>query len=143
MVFLAADEGFHLFFETFKLAYKGELSDRFYPYQAQAILKLRRQKDLVIVDVGGRVQPEKLPVLEACSHYLIISAQPNQMEPWHEFCRDRGNLRCVGAIASSLDTVEIIHQSVPFLKMTSGPWIAGACEGVPEALLEGVRAIIP
>lgn len=129
--------------ETFKLVYKGELSDRFYPYQAQAILELRRQKALVIVDVGGKVQPEKQPVLEACSHYLIISAQPNQVDPWHEFCRDRGNLRCVGAIVSSLDTVETIHQSAPFLKVTCGPWLSGQSARIPPPLLEAVRSLIP
>ncbi|WP_008308402.1 hypothetical protein [Leptolyngbya sp. PCC 6406] len=129
--------------ETFKLAYKGELTQHFYPNQAQAILQLRRQKDLVIVDVGGRVQPEKLPVLEACSHYLIISAQPNQVNPWHEFCRDRGNLRCLAVVASTLDPVEIIHRREPFLEMTCGPWVSGTETRVPEVLWEGVRSIIP
>jgi CRISPR-associated protein Csx3 len=62
--------------EAFKLFYKGGLTNGFFPYQAQAILQLRRRKPLVIVDVGGMVQPEKVPVLEACSHYLVISSKP-------------------------------------------------------------------
>ena len=129
--------------EAFKLAYKGDLTDEFYPYQAQAILQLRRQKALVIVDVGGRVQPEKQPVLEACSHYIIISSRLDEIKKWHEFCRDRGNLRCVAVMASTLDRIETIHRREPFLEMTCGPWIAGASEGVPEVLLEAVRSLLP
>lgn len=84
--------------ETFKLVYKGELTERFYPYHADAILRLRRQKPLVIVDVGGRVQVQKVPVLEACSHYLIISRDRAEVEHWHEFCRERGNLQPLAVI---------------------------------------------
>jgi CRISPR-associated protein Csx3 len=129
--------------ETFKLAYKGELTDTFYPYQAQAILQLRRQKSLVIVDVGGKVQPEKQSVLEACSHYLIISSVSTEVEKWHEFCRDRGNLRCVATITSSLDRLEIIHRREPFLEMTYGPWISGITHQMPSSLLEAVRSLLP
>ena len=128
--------------EGFKVSYKGELTESFYPHQAHAILQLRRQKPLVIVDVGGRVQPEKQPVLEACSHYLIISSQPDEVERWHEFCRDRGNLRCVAVINSTLDQVEMIHRREPFLEITCGPWIAGDCNGVPKVLLDEVRSLL-
>jgi CRISPR-associated protein Csx3 len=124
--------------EAFKLAYKGELTDAFYPYQAQAILQLRRQKSLVIVDVGGKVQPEKQPVLEACSHYLIISSKSDEVKKWHEFCRDRSNLRCLSVITSSLDRIEIIHRREPFLEMTCGPWTSGANLRLPEVLMEQV-----
>jgi CRISPR-associated protein Csx3 len=76
--------------EAFKAMNKGGLTEGFFPYHAHGILQLRRQKALVIVDVGGMVQPEKQPILEACSHYLIISSKPEEVERWHEFCRDRG-----------------------------------------------------
>ena len=128
--------------EAFKLAYKGELTDTFYPYQAQAILQLRRQKSLVIVDVGGKVQPEKQPVLEACSHYLIISSKSDEVKKWHEFCLDRSNLRCLSVITSSLDRIETIHRRDPFLEMTCGPWISRASIPVPEVLLEAVRSLV-
>ena len=101
--------------EIFKLFYKGDLTQRFFPYHAQAILQLRRQKSLVIVDVGGKVQPEKQPILEACSHYLIISSKPTEVAKWHEFCSDRGNLRCLAVMNSTLDNIEMIHRREPFL----------------------------
>nr|WP_235620306.1 CRISPR-associated ring nuclease Crn3/Csx3 [Prochlorothrix hollandica] len=126
--------------EAWKNQYKGTLTDRFFPYHAQAILNLRRQQRLVIVDVGGKVQPEKQPLLEACSHYLIISSNPREIEPWHEFCRDRGNLQPVAVIHSSLDSGFSLHQEMPYLELTAGPWIAGQTSKIPPVLLDRIRS---
>lgn len=128
--------------ETFKAANKGGLTPQFFPYHAQTILQLRRQKALVIVDVGGKVQPEKQPILEACSHYLIISSQIEEVEKWHEFCRDRGNLKPVAVIHSTLEPCEQIHQEYPFLEMTCGPWLAGQTPLIPSILLQQIQILI-
>ncbi len=129
--------------EAFKTTNRGELTDRFYPYHAQAILNLRRQKQLVIVDVGGKVQPEKQPILEACSHYLIISSDPAEIAPWHEFCRDRGNLKAIAVIQSSLEPCEILHQREPYLELTCGPWKMGYPCVLPDLLMNSLRALMP
>lgn len=128
--------------EIFKAANKGGLTPEFFPYHAQAILELRRKKNLTIVDVGGMVQPEKQPILEACTHYLIISSKPEAVEPWHEFCRDRGNLIPVAVIHSRLEPCETIHQEQPYLEITCGPWVRGGATGVPEVLLERVKGLL-
>ena len=125
--------------EAFKLFYKGSLTAGFFPYQAQAILQLRRRKPLVIVDVGGRVQPEKVPMLEACSHYLIISSNPDEVKKWHEFCRDRGNLSLLAVVHSSLDETCQLHQHEPVLEMTCGPWRQGHVPHLPEILLSEIQ----
>ncbi len=96
--------------EIMKVANKGELTQGFFPYHAPAILELRRQKSLVIVDIGGMAQPEKQPILEACSHYLIITSNPDEVTKWHEFCRDRGNLSTVAVMHSTLETCEEVNQ---------------------------------
>ncbi len=128
--------------EAFKAMNKGGLTEGFFPYHAHGILQLRRQKALVIVDVGGMVQPEKQPILEACSHYLIISSKPEEVERWHEFCRDRGNLTPVAVIHSKLEDCEITHQQEPYLEMTCGAWIQGKVRPIPEALMERVRGLV-
>ncbi|GAC1464553.1 MAG: hypothetical protein NVS2B14_09970 [Chamaesiphon sp.] len=128
--------------ETFKAANRGELTEQFFPYQAQAILNLRRQKSLVIVDVGGMVQPEKQPMLEACTHYLIISSQPEAVDSWHEFCRDRGNLTPVAVIRSTLENCEVIKQHQPFLEITCGPWVWDQKVSIPVILLECFQKLI-
>ena len=124
--------------EAFKQANKGQLTEGFFPYQGEAILNLRRQKELVIVDVGGKVQPEKQSVLEACTHYLIISAKPEEIEPWHDFCR-QGGLAPVAVVHSVLEEKVEIVQREPFLEMVSGPWIMGQTKGVPAVLKTEVR----
>lgn len=126
--------------EAFKLAYKGGPSDRFFSHQALGILQLRRQQSLVIVDVGGRVQPEKVPVVEACSHYLVISRDPAAIDPWHEFCRDRGNLQPLAVIHSTATQRLEIHRRQPYLEITCGPWLPGETP-VPGVLLELVQAL--
>ena len=128
--------------EGYKRANKGGLTPDFFPYHGQAILQLRRQKKLVIVDVGGMVQPEKQPVLEACSHYLIISSQPDAVQSWHEFCRDRGNLTPVAVIFSVLEDVETVERLDPYLEITCGPWVMGQTKAVPEVLLHRVRSLL-
>ncbi|MBD2074355.1 CRISPR-associated protein Csx3 [Phormidium sp. FACHB-592] len=128
--------------EALKATNRGQLTDRFFAYHAQAILQLRRQKSLVLVDVGGMVQPEKQPILEACSHYLIISSQPDAIAPWHEFCRDRGNLTPLAVLHSRLEPCETIHTREPHLELTCGPWRQEQPRTIPTALLETVQGLI-
>jgi CRISPR-associated protein Csx3 len=128
--------------ETFKRQYKGQLSSNFFPNHARSILQLRRQKDLVIVDVGGKVQPEKQPILEACSHFLIISSQPEEIDHWYEFCHDRGNLAPVAIVHSLLDAGEVIHLQEPYLEISWGPWLPGQVT-LPAVLLSQVKRLLP
>ncbi|MDV3347869.1 CRISPR-associated ring nuclease Crn3/Csx3 [Leptothoe sp. LEGE 181152] len=128
--------------EAFKLANKGTLTERFFPYQGQAIRNLRQQKSLVIVDAGGMVQPEKQSILDACTHYLIISSKPEEIEPWHEFCGNQGNLQPIAVIHSTLEpTVEIL-QHEPFLELRCGPWVQGETAKMPGALIESMASLL-
>lgn len=128
--------------EDFKLGYKGSLTHTFFPYHAQAILELRRQKQLVLVDVGGKVQPEKVPILEACSHYLVISSKPENVQEWHEFCRERGNLKPLAIVHSTLDSMSQVHQREPYLEITCGPWLQGQPLKTPSVLLEQFTSVL-
>ena len=127
--------------ESMKVLNKGALTEEFFPYHAQSILELRRQKSLVIVDVGGMVQPEKQPILEACTHYLIISSLTEEVNKWHEFCRDRGNLSTVAVVHSTLVEFEEVIQQQPYLEIISGVWQSGQPRSVPEELLKRARSL--
>ncbi|MCF3583358.1 hypothetical protein L2E76_22920 [Planktothrix agardhii 1811] len=96
----------------------------------------------MIVDVGGMVQPQKQPILEACSHYLVISSQPEEVEKWHEFCRGSGNLQPVAVIHSTLDECEVIHQQKPYLELTCGPWISGQTRSIPSLLIKEIQRLV-
>ena len=127
--------------EAYKRSNKGGLTAQFFPYQGQAILNLRQQKRLVIVDAGGMVQPEKRSILEACTHYLIISSKLEEVQPWHDFCAGEGGLKPVAVIHSMLETRCEILQQAPFLEMVSGPWVMGKTQEVPEVLKDAIARI--
>ena len=128
--------------EAFKQANKGGLTAGFFPYQGEAISSLRRQKDLVIVDVGGMVQPEKQVVLEACTHYVIISSQRDEVERWHAFCHGKGRLQPLAVVHSTLEEGLEIVQQEPFLEIVCGPWVMGQTVGVLGVLREAVVSIL-
>lgn len=133
--------------EAFKQVNKGipPGSERFFPHHADAILNLRQQKQLVIVDVGGMVQDTKMPVLEACSHYLVISSKPEKDAEWHKFCGDRGNLKCVAVVHSFSQSVmrETVHQWEPYVEMSlPTDWVTQRPLTVPAPLLQQVTALV-
>ncbi|MFS8831521.1 ATP-binding protein, partial [Synechococcus sp. R8-2] len=119
-----------------KHQYRGSFTPEFFSFHAQAILALRRQKSLVIVDVGGKVDPQKQPILEACSHYLVVSRDPEAIPLWHEFCRDRGNLRCVAILHTSPGPPQVLKDS-PELEIRWDP-----NSPPPAELLRAVRRLI-
>lgn len=125
--------------EAFKLHNKGTLTERFFPYQGEAILNLRRQKTLVIVDVGGRIQPEKQSILAACTHYLIISSNPEEIEPWCDFCEENGSLQRVAVIHSTLEQTLCVLQNDPYLELRCGPWVQKQIEALPAELIEPIK----
>lgn len=128
--------------EEYKLRFKGGLTERFFPANREAILNLRRGKSLVLVDVGGMVQPEKKPILEACTHYLVVSSKPEAVREWHEFCRNGGNLTPVGVIHTTPKKMEVIHQETPYLEMTLGGWSAQGAPPLPSILISRVKKLL-
>jgi CRISPR-associated protein Csx3 len=128
--------------EVFRRANKGEESEEFFPYQADAILHLRRTKSLVLVDLGGKVDPNKQPVLEACSHYIIVSSDPDQVEPWHRFCRDRANLSCVAEVLTTLEETEDVLQGGRPPRVRSGPWTRDTNASAPDVLTQRLMSLV-
>ncbi len=126
--------------KVLKQQYRGRLTPEFFGYHAQAILALRQQKSLVIVDVGGKVDPQKQPILEACSHYVLVSRDPEAIPLWQEFCRDRGNLRCLAILHTSPshpDGDPQVLRDLPELEMHWDPAAA-----LPVELLQVVRSLV-
>ncbi|MGQ9864829.1 MAG: CRISPR-associated ring nuclease Crn3/Csx3 [Pseudanabaenaceae cyanobacterium] len=128
--------------EAMKARYKGALTPEFFANQAQAILALRRQNRLVLVDVGGMVQEEKTPVLAACSHYLLISRDRQEVDKWHRFCGDRAHLLPLAVIHSTRTSVQTVQQTEPWLELTWGPWQMGIVPPLPPLLLDRLRSLM-
>lgn len=125
--------------QTLKKQYRGTKTNEFFPVQAAGILALRRQKHLVLVDVGGKVDPAKHPLLEACSHYLVVSREPEAVAAWHEFCADRGNLHLLGIVHTYRGEGELLRQISPYLEIELGIPDHHAPLTVPPMLLAKIR----
>ncbi|MCS7292024.1 MAG: CRISPR-associated ring nuclease Crn3/Csx3 [Gloeomargarita sp. SKYBB_i_bin120] len=130
-----ADQG-----KMLKDRYRGQPTSEFFPWQAQAILQLRRQKQLVLVDVGGKVDPAKQPLLEACTHYLVVSRDPEAIPAWHEFCADRGNLQLLGIVHTYLGQGEHLRQSALYLELELG-LLDDQPVTVPAGLLDRLKSL--
>lgn len=112
-----------------------ELLPAYFNYHAEAIANLREIVDLVLVDVGGKTQPEKSPLLEQCTHYIVISRSPELIDPWHNFCT---TLKPIAAIHSVQEQALQILQHKPFLEIIAGPWNKRETLTVPDVLLQKV-----
>ena len=106
----------------------------YYRHHARVVKNLRRLSDCVLVDMGGLPQPEKQPLLEECTHYIVISRLAEAVEAWHQCCGSM--LTSLVVIHSVLEPVQTVEQKTPFLEVTAGPWVASASVNFPECVLE-------
>jgi CRISPR-associated protein Csx3 len=113
-----------------------ELLREYFDYQARATENIRRVVDVALVDVGGVPQPAKVPLVEQCSHYIVISNDPTKVQAWHDLCGSRSKL--IAVIHSVWeDKVEVLRRK-PFLELIAGRWDRRRMRGVPEVLLEEI-----
>lgn len=113
-----------------------ELLQPYFSYQARAVANLRRLSDLVLVDVGGKIQPEKLPLVQQCTHYIVISRDPTPVQAWHNFCQPALNPLFV--VHSVRETQQVVQQTEPWLEAIVGPWNAGETLTIPDFLLRAI-----
>jgi len=62
----------------------------------------RAFQDIVIVDIGGKLQDDKAPLFEAADSFIVLSSDPEKIAPWKEFGESHG-CRCLATIQSYLD----------------------------------------
>lgn len=108
----------------------------FFDYYANTTISLREVLDLLIVDLGGRIQSEKYPLVERCTHSMIISNDPEKIPEWRQFCES--TLKPIAIIHSVLENRLEILRTEPYLEMIAGPWERGKTLTVPDILLDAV-----
>lgn len=59
-------------------------------------------QDIVIIDIGGKLQEDKVPLFEAADSFVVLSSVPGLIAPWREFGESHG-CRCLATIESDLD----------------------------------------
>ncbi len=116
-----------------------KLVPKYFRDHATAVHNLRKVRDLVFVDVGGVPQPEKHPVVQACSHYLVISRYPEAIADWHRLCTP--DLPCLAVIHSESDAEPDCVSSYP-LTFKVGLKAMAETGAVPEALINQVVQLV-
>lgn len=128
---------------NFKLHHQDESNlkiQKFFRDRAAETAKIRRVIDLTLVDVGGIPDPVKQPVVEQCTHYIIISSNSKEIENWHKLCNS--SLQPLIVIHSVLEERLEIVRTEPYLEAIAGPWERGQECYVPELLLDTVISIL-
>jgi len=65
------------------------------------------RSDIVLIDVGGRILEDKVPMFEAADCFVIISSDVSMVEAWRDFGESHG-CRCLAIIESCLEGEEEI-----------------------------------
>ena len=59
-------------------------------------------QDIVIIDIGGKLQDDKIPLFEAADTFVVLSSDPSMIAPWKDFGELHG-CRCIATVESYLD----------------------------------------
>lgn len=79
-------------------------------------------KDIVIVDIGGRLQEDKAPLFDVCDSFIVISNNTLMIDEWIEFGTSHG-CTCMGKVLSEL---EGMHESI----ISTEPCVYGVMSGL-------------
>jgi len=96
--------------------------------------------NLALIDVGGVPDPVKTPVVEQCSHYIVISNDPGKVQAWHDLCNPK--LKRLAVIHSVLEERLEVLRTELFLEIV-GTVERGQTRPVPDVLLQEVLKLLP
>ncbi|NEQ95973.1 MAG: CRISPR-associated protein Csx3 [Cyanothece sp. SIO2G6] len=112
----------------------------YFRYHARAVENVRSLTDIALVDVGGCPQPEKEPLLQQCTHYIIISRSPDEVGIWHQFCQP--HLKPIAVIYSVLEAKVEVLSTRPVLEIIAGPWVEEQPAVVPDCVVEAIATAL-
>lgn len=113
-----------------------KLIPKYFEDQARSIQNLRKVRDLVLVDVGGVPQASKHPVVQACSHYMVISKDTDSLSAWHQLCAT--DLACLAVIHSKPSAAFSLLSQTPHLEMVVGRKELAEQRALPQPLLHAI-----
>lgn len=115
-----------------------ELLPKYFKYHSEAVQNIRQVVDLALIDVGGMAEEVKKPVIDECSHYIVISKCPNKIEDWHKLCKDK--LKLLAVIHSVWENKLEVLRTEPYLEIVAGKWEKSV--EVPGVLLEEILKVL-
>lgn len=71
-------------------------------------------QDVVLIDIGGKLQDDKGPLFDAADIFIVLSSNPDVVMDWIQFGEAHG-CKCLAVIDSTLDGKECIFSERPYL----------------------------
>lgn len=124
--------------QAFRLRNRGQFTETFYPDQATMVQRLRLTQALVLVDVGGLVQPEKKVLLAACSHILVVTHDPAAVSDW----RTLSKLPEVAVLWSVREICEEWMETQWGPMLRCGVWERGQQRPVPDTVQMRIQELL-
>ncbi len=115
-----------------------KLLPEYFAYHGKAVENIRKVVDLALVDVGGKEDAVKKPVIDQCSHYIIISKCPEKIQEWHNLCSDK--LKPIAVIHSVLEEKLEVLRTEPYLEIVAGKWEKSV--KIPDVLLNEILKVL-
>lgn len=112
----------------------------YYQYHAGVVNNLRSLVDVLLVDVGGKPQPEKEPLIRECSHFIIVTRSPDFLPDWQDCCQP--HLSPVAIVHSVLQRRMDCVREAPVLELRAGPWTEAEVADVPSMLLNQIESLM-
>jgi len=91
---------------------KGHFTENFV---AQVVAAINQRMMPLLVDVGGRPQPDQEAILAACSHAILIAPTENELEMWRQLAMRLG-IPIVAELISSLSDADTVFATFPLLR---------------------------
>jgi CRISPR-associated protein Csx3 len=113
------------------------LMAQYFKYQAELTRDMRKIVDVTLVDIGGKIQDEKHPLLDVCSHYIVISKDVEEAANWQKFCDKRG-LQPLAVIHSKWAEVLERKANDRCLEFEAGKWDRKTMQELPPEMLEAM-----
>ncbi|MCR5605677.1 MAG: ATP-binding protein, partial [Treponema sp.] len=92
---------------------KSDYDEEFIKEKCEEIKK--NSTPIILVDIGGKLQDDKIPIFKTCDSFVIISNDKKKIDDWLAF-GEKYACKCIAILDSTLEEEECIYQASPILK---------------------------
>jgi len=105
--------------EAMTFRYKGSFTDEFVNKICTQLNALKKQKSLLLVDCGGKIDKKNQAILNLCTHAIIVSSDPHAFAEW-QGAAAASELKIMAEIESVREQVNLQISTTPFLRLRIG-----------------------
>ncbi|MDE3058770.1 MAG: hypothetical protein KGJ59_12525, partial [Bacteroidota bacterium] len=133
--------------EVKKYGYEYQYDEEFVEKACEQLQSLKEEKDLMLVDCGGKIDKRNSQIWDLCTHAIIISSVPSKITEWRGGAAASG-LNILAEVESVLDgTTEIISIADPIVLRVGKLERGNSSVHVPPVLIEritnGLHILLP